>query len=379
MGERRPDRLECSRCGTAAPPGPPPATLCPCGAPLLARYDLGSLRALGAAALKARMAARRPDLWRYAEVLPGVEPVTLGEGWTPLLPAPRLGAALGLDGVLVKDEAQNPTGSFKARGMAVAVSVARAAGVRVVAAPSAGNAGSALAAYGARAGMEVRLFLPETTPRPFIAEARRFGAGVTLVPGSIADAGRVMRATLGPAGRGGWFDMATLREPFRIEGKKTMGYEIVEQLGGRLPDVILYPTGGGTGLIGMWKAFEEMQAIGWVGPERPRMVSVFHDGQESAAPWPEPRTVAAGLRVPQSLGDFLMLRALRASGGGAIAVSDEALVADARALSSLEGIDACPEGGACVAALRQLSASGQVRRDETIVLFNTGTGLKYDA
>jgi len=390
MGEHRPERLECSRCATTAPHGPAPATLCPCGAPLLARYDLGRLRACGVVALKERMAARPPDLWRYAEILPDVEPVTLGEGWTPLLPAPRLGDLLGLDHLLVKDEAQNPTGSFKARGMSVAVSVARAKGVRVVAAPSAGNAGSALAAYGARAGMEVRLFLPETTPRPFITESRRFGAEVTLVPGSIADAGRVMRATLGPADRGGWFDMATLREPFRIEGKKTMGYEIVEQLGGRLPDVILYPTGGGTGLIGMWKAFDEMQALGWIGTGRPRMVSVqaagcapivraFDGGQDSAAPWPDPRTVASGLRVPQSLGDFLMLRALRASGGGAIAVTDEALVTDARTLSALEGIDACPEGGACVAALRRLAASGQVRRDEMIVLFNTGTGLKYDA
>jgi len=390
MGQRRPERLECSRCGVTAPAGRAPATLCACGAPLLARYDLDRLRTAGATALRDRMAARPPDLWRYAELLPDVEPVTLGEGWTPLLPAPRLGEALGLDRLLVKDEAQNPTGSFKARGMTVAVSVVRAAGVRVVAAPSAGNAGSALAAYGARAGMEVRLFLPETTPHPFISEARRLGADVTLVPGSIADAGCVMRATLGPADGGAWFDMATLREPFRIEGKKTMGYEIVEQLGGRIPDVILYPTGGGTGLIGMWKAFDEMQALGWIGTGRPRMVSVqaagcapivraFERGDDTAAPWPDPRTVASGLRVPQSLGDFLMLRALRASGGGAIAVTDEELQADARALSALEGIDACPEGGACVAALRHLVAGGLVRRDETIVLFNTGTGLKYDA
>jgi threonine synthase len=262
--------------------------------------------------------------------------------------------------------------------------------VRRVAAPSAGNAGSALAAYGARAGMEVRLFLPEATPAPFVAEARRFGAAVTLVPGSIADAGRAMRETLGPADHGGWFDVSTLREPFRLEGKKTMGYEIFEQLGGRLPDVILYPTGGGTGLIGMWKAFEEMEALGWIGPGRPRMVSVqatgcapivraFEEGRASAAAWPDPATVAAGLRVPQSLGDFLMLRALRQSGGAAIAVDDEALEADARVLASLEGIDACPEGGAGVAGLRRLAGRGFVRRDETVVVFNTGTGLKYDA
>jgi threonine synthase len=364
--------------------------MCACGAPLFARYDLERLRRPGVAALRERMAARPADLWRYAEVLPDVEPVSLGEGFTPLVRAARLGAALGLGAVFVKDEAQNPTGSFKARGMAVAVSVARAAGVRVVGAPSAGNAGSALAAYGARAGMEVRLFLPEGTPRPFVSEARRLGAAVTLVPGSIADAGKAMRATLGPAAERGWFDMSTLREPYRVEGKKTMGYEIFEQLGGRLPGAILYPTGGGTGLIGMWKAFEEMQSLGWIGAERPRMICVqaagcapivraFEAGRATAEPWADPRTVAAGLRVPQSAGDFLMLRALRESNGLALAVDDDALVSDARTLASLEGIDACPEGGACVAALRRLAATGAVRRDETIVVFNTGTGLKYDA
>jgi threonine synthase len=355
----------------------------------MARYDLGGLGS-GPDAMRPRLASRVASLWRYAEVLPAVEPVTLGEGFTPLVPAPRLAGQLGLGPIFVKDEAQNPTGSFKARGMSVAVSVAAAQGVRVVAAPSAGNAGSALAAYGARAGMEVRLYLPESTPAPFLKEARRLGAAVTLVPGSIADAGRAMRETLGPAGPGRWFDMSTLREPFRVEGKKTMGYEIFEQLGGRLPDVVIYPTGGGTGLVGMWKAFEEMEALGWIGAARPRMVSVqaagcapivraFAAGSERAEPWADPRTSASGLRVPASLGDFLMLRALRASGGDAVAVDDEELNHAARQLSALEGVDACPEGGAAVAALARLAVAGRVVKGETVVLFNTGTGLKYDA
>ena len=337
------------------------------------------------------MAGRPATLWRYAEVLPAVPPITLGEGFTPLLPAQRLGADLGLRRLFIKDEAVNPTGSFKARGMSVAVSVLAAHGVRVAAAPSAGNAGSALAAYGARAGMEVRLFLPETTPAPFVAEARRLGAQVTLVPGSIADAGRAMRETLGPAGSGGpggWFDVSTLREPFRVEGKKTMGYEVAEQLDFRLPDVIVYPTGGGTGLIGMWKAFEEMEAIGWIGRQRPRMISVqaagcapivraFAEGRETAAPWPDPVTAASGLRVPSSLGDFLMLRALRDSGGTAVAVEDREMMEMARRAGAREGIDACPEGGAAIAALQRLKEAGRIDPGETVVVFNTGTGLKY--
>ena len=391
MARGRVERLECARCGAHRSADPPPATLCACGAPLLARYDLRSLRDAGdAARLRERIAVRPSGLWRYEEVLPDVEPVTLGEGGTPLLPARRLADELRLERLYVKDEAVNPTGSFKARGMSVAVSVARTLGIGVLAAPSAGNAGSALAAYGARAGMAVRLFLPDSTPAPFVREARRLGAEVRLVPGSIADAGRVMRETLGPWRENGWFDMSTLREPYRVEGKKTLGYEIHEQLGGRLPDVIVYPTGGGTGFIGMWKAFDEMEALGWIGRERPRMVSVqaagcapivraFAAGAESATAWADPQTAASGLRVPGSLGDFLMLRALRQSGGAAVAVEDDELLAAARRLAGLEGIDACPEGGACVAALRRLIASGQVAPRDTIVMFNTGTGLKYDA
>ncbi len=317
-------------------------------------------------------------------------PVTLGEGFTPLVPARRLGAELGLGRLYIKDEAVNPTGSFKARGMSVAVSVAASLDVRVVAAPSAGNAGAALAAYGARAGMEVRLFLPETTPVPFVQESRRLGASIRLVPGSIADAATAMRQEMGPAaadGRG-WFDLSTLREPFRVEGKKTMGYEIAEQLDFVLPDVIIYPTGGGTGLIGMWKAFDEMRDLGWIGAKRPRMIAVqasgcaplvraFEQGRETAEAWRDPVTVAWGLRVPSSLGDFLILRAVRDSGGAAVVVEDSEMIDAAAMIGSREGIEACPEGGAALAALRRLRAEGKVKADDTIVLFNTGTGLKY--
>ena len=394
-GTGRIERLECGRCGRFQSFGPPPSTMCPCGGMLLVRYDLapaggsaspGTLKS--GDALRARMMSRPPDLWRYAEVLPPVPAVTLGEGFTPLLEATRLAAEMRMPRLLVKDESQNPTGSFKARGMALAVSVAAAHGVKVAAAPSAGNAGSALAAYGARAGMEVKLYLPDSTPAPLILESQRLGARVKLVPGSIADAGQAMRAELGPAQENGWFDFSTLREPYRVEGKKTMAYELFEQLGGRLPDVIVYPTGGGTGLIGMWKAFDEMQTLGWIGSARPRMVSVqadgcapipraFAAGAETAEPWAKPFTVAWGLRVPGSLGDGLMLRALRESRGDAVAVSDDDLLAGAARLAKLEGIDACPEGGACVAALATLLRQERVRSEDLVVLFNTGSGLKY--
>jgi len=377
------DHLECPRCAARALVG---ALMCGCGSPLLARYRLEEARA---ALRRDLLAGRDPTLWRYAEMLPGVPPITLGEGLTPLLQARRVADELGLKALFVKDEAVNPTGSFKARGMAVAVSVAAARGVRVAAAPSAGNAGAALAAYGARAGMEVRLFLPATTPRPFVLESERYGARVALVPGSIADAGRAMREALGPAGGdGGWFDFSTLREPFRVEGKKTMGYEIAEQMEFTLPDAIVYPTGGGTGLIGMWKAFDEMEGLGWIGPRRPRMISVqatgcapivraFELGRDTAGPWPDPVTIASGLRVPGSLGDRLVIEILRASGGAAVAVEDREMMECAALLGSREGIDACPEGGAALAAVRRLARAGSIEAGETIVLFNTGTGLKY--
>lgn len=376
------DRLECARCGRTFDP---PAGLCGCGSPLLARYRLEGLRG----AFRPEALRDRPrGLWRYAEVLPPVEPVSLGEGGTPLLPARRLGAGLGLRRLLIKDESINPTGSFKARGMSVAVSAAAARGARVVAAPSAGNAGSALAAYGARAGMQVRLWLPESTPAPFFAEAARLGATVHRVPGSIADAGRVMREAMGPAGEGRWTDLSTLREPYRVEGKKIMAYEIVEALDGEVPEMIVYPTGGGTGLIGMAKAFDEMETLGWIGTRRPRMIAVqaegcapivraFQAGHDAAAPWPDPVTRAAGLRVPASLGDFLMLRILKATGGAAVAVGDHEMMAAAARLASREGIDACPEGGAALAAVLRLRDTGRLDPDERVVLFNTGTGLKY--
>lgn len=377
------DHLDCPRCAARAPED---GLTCACGSPLLARYRMDEARA---ALRRDRLPGREPTLWRYAEMLPDVPPISLGEGLTPLVRARRLGDELGLESLFVKDEAVNPTGSFKARGMAVAVSVAAARGVRVAAAPSAGNAGAALAAYGARAGMEVRLFFPDTTPRPFLQEAERYGARVTLVPGSIADAGRAMRQTLGPAGEdGGWFDFSTLREPYRVEGKKTMGYEIAEQMEYTLPDAIVYPCGGGTGLIGLWKAFDEMEALGWIGPGRPRLFAVqaagcapivraFEQGRESAETWPDPVTVASGLRVPGGLGDRLMLQAIRASGGAALAVEDREMIEAARRLGEREGIDACPEAGAALAAVRRLARSGSLASDETIVVFNTGTGLKY--
>jgi len=358
--------------------------LCRCGAPLLARYRLDEA---GRSLRREDLAGRPPNLWRYAELLPPVTPITLGEGFTPLLEARRLGSELGLANLFVKDESVNPTGSFKARGMALAVSVAVAQGARRLGAPSAGNAGSALAAYGARAGVPVDLVLPDSTPGPFVEEARHFGARVRLVPGSIADAGRALRESLGPSGEG-WFDLSTLREPFRVEGKKTMGYEIAEQMGFRLPDVIVYPTGGGTGLIGMWKAFEEMETLGWIGSKRPRMISVqatgcapivraFEEGRDTAETWADPVTQAAGLRVPSSLGDRMMLEALRLSRGMAVAVEDCEMMQAAARLASLEGIDACPEGGAAVAALAVLKKRDAIDRNDRVVIFNTGTGLKY--
>jgi len=376
------DRLECSLCAAVRPFGPGPAGLCSGGGPLLARYRLEEIRGF---LRREELSGRVASLWRYAEMLPGVRPVTLGEGFTPLLPAERLGREIGLRRLLIKDESVNPTGSFKARGMSVAVSVAAAQGVKVAAAPSAGNAGSALAAYGGRAGLEVRLFLPETTPRAFLLEARRLGARVRLVPGSIADAGRVMRETLGESG---WFDFSTLREPFRIEGKKTMGYELAEQGGFDLPDVVISPTGGGTGLIGIWKAFDEMEALGWIGTRRPRMIVVqaegcapivaaFEQGAARARPWPTPETAASGLRVPGSLGDFLILRAVRESGGIALAVAYREMMEGSARLARYEGIDASPEGGATLAALERLIQEKKVGVDERVVLLNTGTGLKY--
>ena len=352
--------------------------------PLLACYDL---EAAAATFTPASIKDRPFDLWRYHEVLPIQEErhcLKLGEGGTPLHPAPTLGAELGIRELLIKDEGMNPTGSFKDRGLCLAVSAAYQFDAPGIALPSAGNAGGAAAAYAARAGIECVVAVPRDCPEVNRIEASVYGAEVHSIDGLISDAGRMI-AELAP-GRG-LFEVATLKEPYRIEGKKTMGYEVFEQLG-RLPDVILYPTGGGTGLIGMWKAFDEMEQLGWIGPERPRMVSVqsegcapipkaFEEGTEASEMWRNAHTVASGLRVPKALGDFLILAAVRESGGTALAVSDEELMRDARRIGAAEGIFAAPEGGACLSALRRLRESGDVTEDDTVVLFNTGTGAKY--
>jgi threonine synthase len=331
---------------------------------------------------------RRADLWRYAEVLPVEREeniVSLGEGWTPLLAAERLGSSLGLRRLYVKDESQNPTQSFKARGMTAAVSMAKELGARKLAVPSAGNAAGALAAYAARAGLEAHIFMPDDTPRANVVECEQTGARVTLMKGLITDCG----AEVGRRKEAeGWFDVSTLKEPYRVEGKKTLGYELAEQLDWELPDVVVYPTGGGTGLVGMWKAFDEMEAMGWIGGRRPRMVSVqsagcapiiraFEEGKRFADEFENAATVASGLRVPKAVGDFLILDALRASNGAAVAVSDEELLAAVKEIGAAEGLFVAPEGAACLPALRKLVERGEVGRDERVVLFNTGAGVKY--
>jgi threonine synthase len=376
--------LECTRCGKTYDSERLWRLSPCCERPLYPRYDLA---AIATRFQPAALVGRQPTLWRYAEVLPVRNPacrLTLGEGFTPLLDAPRLAAALGVGRIWVKDEGQNPTGSFKARGLAVAVARAVELGVREVAIPSAGNAGSATAAYAAAAGITAHVVLPNDTPRVIVEEIRELGADLELIAGLITDAGA--RVAEGAKAHG-WFDLSTLKEPYRVEGKKTMGYELFEQLG-HLPDVIVYPTGGGTGLVGMWKAFEEMETMGWIGRGRPRMISVqatgcapivraFNAGAEYADPWADAHTYAAGLRVPRAVGDFLMLRALRDSGGAAVAVSDEDMARAVRLLGSLTGIFAAPEGGAAVAAIPLVRASGGIRADDEVVVFNTGSGLKY--
>ena len=384
--------LECGRCTKRFESGKV-SKLCECGAPLLVRYDL---RAAARTLARDAMQSRPATLWRYREVLPVADErniVCLGEGFTPLLHARRLGAAMGLANLYLKDESLNPTGSFKARGMAVAVSMAREVGLTRLAVSSAGNAGGALAAYAAHAGMEAAIFMPEGTPLANRVECVLAGARVEMVPGSIKDCGRVMRERLSPwqgdgAPVGGWFDVSTLREPYRLEGKKTMAYEVVEQLGGAVPEAIIYPTGGGTGLIGMWKAFDEMEQLGWIGQKRPRMFAVqstgcapmvraFTSRAERAEEWPNPETIASGLRVPSAVGDFLILRALAESRGLALAVEDAAMLEAVGELAETEGVVTSPEGGATLAALRRLLADGFLAGYETVVLFLTGSGYKY--
>jgi threonine synthase len=378
--------LECSACGTRYPSDRLIGLCAKCEKPLLARYDLAAARG---AMTRQAVAERAPDLWRYREVLPDAgEYRSLGEGFTPLVQARALGKRCGIPALFIKDESINPTGSFKARGLAAAVAVARRLGAKALCLPSAGNAGSAAAAYGARVGLDVHVFLPEETPAAFFREMAAYGARIHRVEGHIGDAGRAMRAMMQADPECGWFDLSTLKEPYRIEGKKTMGYELVEQMDGRLPDAILYPTGGGTGLIGMWKGFDEMEALGWIGKERPRMISVqaagcapivraFEQGLDHAEPWRDPVTIASGLRVPAAIGDFLMLQAIRKSGGCAVAVDDAALIAAMREAGSSEGILMAPEGAATLPALRRLLDERKIDPAERVVLFNTGTGLKY--
>ena len=378
--------LECSvPCGAGAYDPRQEQHLCRCGAPLLARYDLEAAKGWG----RGTLAARAANMWRYRELMPlfdGEEPLTLGEGWTPLIHAKRLGAELGLDRLFVKDESLNPTNSFKARGLSAAVTRAAHLGATVLSIPSAGNAANALAAYAAMAGIDARVFMPTDVKVPFIRECELYGAHVTLVDGLITDAGRVAAEQGRPLG---WYDASTLKEPYRIEGKKTMAYELGEQLDWEFPDWIIYPTGGGTGLIGMWKAFEEMEQIGWKpAGTRPKMVSVqaehcapivraFEQGAERSEMWQNASTVADGLRVPKAIGDFLVLRAVRESGGVALAVSDTDMVTAMRDMGAKEGISAAPEGGAALHALRVLLTSGRVTPSDTVVVFNTGGALKY--
>ena len=359
--------------------------LCSCGAPLLARYDLDKARAWRPESLR----GRAPNMWRYREMLPlfgGEEPVTLGEGFTPLVHARPLGRSLGLERLYIKDESLNPTQSFKARGQSAAITRAKYLGATTVALPTAGNAGNAAAAYAAAAGIGCEVFIPQDAKQPFVDECRLYGANVTLVDGLITDAGRAAAERGTPLG---WYDVSTLKEPYRIEGKKTMAYELAEQMDWRWPDWIVYPTGGGTGLVGMWKAFDELERLGWVAPSRrPKMVSVqaencapivraFEQGTERASPWEGAATIADGLRVPRAIGDFLILRALRESGGTAVAVSDASMVAGMLEIGRHEGISAAPEGGAALAAIRRLVATGSIKPTETVVLFNTGGALKY--
>jgi threonine synthase len=377
--------LECSFCHREYEPGRLHNVCTECGKPLLVRYDL---KRIAKFLTRQSLFARRSDIWRYRELLPVRREdniVTLGEGWTPLLHAKTLGESVGLSELYVKDESLNPTQSFKARGMSVAVSMAKELGAKKLAAPSAGNAAGALAAYCAHARIGAYLLMPRDTPRANIIECEVAGAHVRLMDGLITDCGAEVARLKESEG---WFDVSTLKEPYRLEGKKTLGYEIAEQLAWTLPDVIVYPTGGGTGLVGMWKAFDEMQQLGWIGEKRPRMISVqaagcapivraFAAGDRFAEEFENAATVASGLRVPKAIGDFLILDAIRESGGTAIAVTDEELIEGARELARSEGIFASPEGGACVPAVRQLVARGDVKPDERVVLFNTGSGIKY--
>ena len=367
--------LHCTLCGRRYEPGQLLTVCDDDGRPLYADYDL-SPSTLDRKALK----DREHSMWRYREVLPGVDPVSLGEGMTPLYAAPMFGRRW-----FIKDESVNPTASFKARGMSAAVSVAKSLGATKLAVPSAGNAGGALAAYAARAGLEAHVFMPADTPRACVVEAQCHGANVRLIDGLINDCAAEIAKV---RDREGWFDISTLKEPYRVEGKKTMGYELAEQLDWQLPDVVVYPAGGGTGLVGMMKGFDEMQRMGWIDDRRPKMIAVqaegcapivtaFEKGERFADLFPNAHTVASGLRVPRAVGDFLMLDAIRSTGGSALTVSDAEMLAAAKEIAAKTGIFAAPEGGATLAAARKLVATGLLKDDDQVVLFNTGSGVKY--
>ena len=376
--------LECALCNKKFPAGEI-HNLCQCGGPLLVRYDLDRVRQTWK---REQLATAPTSMWRYGPVLPVTQPasiISLGEGMTPLVPISRAGARLGSSNLWLKDEGLNPTGSFKARGLSCAVSMCHQLGIRKIAIPSAGNAASALSAYAAAAGIEAHVFMPRDVPQSNFIECKAYGARVTLVDGLISDCARIVSTRKDAEG---WFDISTLKEPYRIEGKKTMGYEVVEQLGWRVPDAIFYPTGGGVGLIGMWKAFDEMEQLGWIGPKRPKMIAVQAEGcapmvraferhEKRSEFWQNASTVAAGLRVPKPLGDFLILDAVERSGGAAVAVSDAELIDAGIRLAEDEGIFVAPEGAACLPALEKLLKSGLLKPESEVVIYNTGSGLKY--
>jgi threonine synthase len=368
--------LECTRCGQQLS-ADKPQTICPKdGGVLYAHYDLPAIKETFS---REQLCDRPATMWRYAEVLPEAKPVSLGEGFTPMIPSREYSA------VLIKDEGLNPTGSFKARGLSAAITMAKHYGVKKVAIPSAGNAAGALAAYAAAAGIEAHIFMPKDVPMANRIESQYYGAHVTLVDGLISDCARMVGER---KEKEGWFDISTLKEPYRVEGKKTMGYEVAEQLRWRLPQGIIYPTGGGVGLIGMWKAFDEMEALGWIGSERPRMVTVqatgcapivkaWDEGKPTSEMWANAATSASGLRVPKAYGDYLILDILRKSKGIAVAVTDDEIMDALRQWARVEGVFAAPEGAAALAAYRKLRASKFFSEDDQVVLFNTGTGLKY--
>src|SRR6202011_2543437 len=367
--------LECTRCGEHYPADRPQSVWTKDGGVLYARYDLAAIKRTFSSA---RLAGRAPTMWRYDAVLPAANPVSLGEGFTPMLPSREY------SNVYIKDEGLNPTGSFKARGLSACVTMARHYGLKMLAIPSAGNAAGALAAYAAAAGLEAHIFMPKDVPMANRIESDYYGAHVTLVDGLISDCARIV---VQRAEKEGWFDVSTLKEPFRVEGKKTMGYEVAEQLGWKLPRGIIYPTGGGVGLLGMWKAFDEMEQLGWIGPARPKMVSVqstgcapivkaWDEGKSTSEMWTNAATAASGLRVPKPYGDYLILEILKNSRGTALGVTDKEILEATRHWARIEGIFAAPEGAASLAAYRKLLESGFFALDDIVVLFNTGSGLK---